>query len=204
MIPQLAAVVQLGQGPEIAKEGLPFWIFWFLLSVILLLVFFIFLRDKEMRRRLSIFLSGAKRKMLRLRLQAMVKKERARKTELWKELGRQAWSEDIRVAGIDPSFNQLAELDKLMTAARLRWHEIYMRIEEKSGPEEIAGLEKEREAVQRRIIELKRLSEPLYESVGKIMDEIRPDHEGLALFYFQIDGIDKRIRNLKERIEWLR
>ena len=194
----------LPKNPEVAQEGLPFWILWFLLSIILLLVFFIFLRDKDMRRRLSIFLSGAKRKMLRRRLQARVKKEKARKTELWKDLGRKTWSEDIRVDGTSESFDRLGELDKKMTAAQVRWHEIYSRIEAKPDEKEVEALEKERETVQERIIALKQMSEPLYENVGKILDEIRFDHEDLAIFYFQIDSANKTIRSLKDQIERLR
>ncbi len=53
--------------PEAARhlrEGIPYWIFWFLLSLILLLLLFIFLRDKDLRRRLSLVLAGAKKRML--------------------------------------------------------------------------------------------------------------------------------------------
>ena len=62
------------QPPAGAAEGLPFWTLWFLLLVILLLVVFIFLRDKDLRRRISAFLSGARRHMTRLRIQAKMKR----------------------------------------------------------------------------------------------------------------------------------
>jgi len=300
--------------PDPAREGLPFWIFWLLLSIILLLLFFIFLRDKDLRRRLSAFLSGAKRTMLRLRLQAKLRKEKDKKSELWKELGRKAWSEDIQVEGTAEVCRRLKVLEEEKSARQMEGHEIYSQIEalgkryenlRKSQHETVraeealkkpfkdrmaelkerekehkkqraqaekeirdagAGLktagstvdeikgrltgigeeearlekekaavqaeldardrkihemelkhreedrvsekgirewEKKKEAVQQRIIELKKTSEPLYESLGKTLDESRIEHKELALYYFQIDGVNKAIQDLQMRIEKL-
>jgi len=300
--------------PDPAREGLPYWIFWLLLSIILLLLFFIFLRDKDLRRRLSAFLSGAKRTMLRLRLQAKLNKERDKKSGLWKELGRKAWSEDIQVEGTAEVCRRLKVLEEEKSARQMEWQEIYSQIEalgkryenvrksqhetirseealkkpfkdrmaelkgrekehkkqrtqaekeirdggagpKAAGPavdeirgrlagigEEEARLEKEmaavqaeldardrkihemelkhreedrisereirewekkKEAVQQRIIELKKTSEPLYESLGKTLDESRIEHKELALCYSQIDGVNKEIQDLQTRIEKL-
>jgi len=300
--------------PDTAREGLPYWIFWLLLSIILLLLFFIFLRDKDLRRRLSAFLSGAKRKMLRLRLQAKLRKEKDKKSGLWKELGRKAWSEDVQVEGSGEVCQKLKVLEEEKSARQAEWHEIYSQIEalgkrhedvRKSQHEAVraeealkkpfkdrmaelkerekehkkqraqaekeirdagAGLraagstvdeikgrltgigeeearlgaekaavqaeldardrmiremklkhkeedqvreqgirewEKKKEAVQQRIIELKKTSEPLYESLGKTLDESRIGHKELALCYFQIDGVNKAIQDLQTRIEKL-
>lgn len=297
-----------------AREGLPYWTFWLLLSVILLLLFFIFLRDKDLRRRLSAFLSGAKRKMLRLRLQAKLRKERDKKSGLWKELGRKAWSEDILIEGATEVFRRLKVLEEEKSARQMEWHEIYSQIEslgkqrgdvrkshqevvraaearkkpfedrmaelkgrEKdlkkqraqaeretkdaaagpraAGPtiEELKGRlvgtgeeearieeeraavqaeldardrkisemdlkhgeedqarekgirewEKKKETVQKRIIELKKTSEPLYERLGKTLDESRIEHKELAPCYFQIDVVNKAIQDLQTRIEKL-
>lgn len=297
-----------------AREGLPYWTFWFLLSIILLLLFFIFLRDKDLRRRLSAFLSGAKRKMLRLRLQAKLRKERDKKSGLWKELGRKAWSEDIRIEGTTEVFRRLKVLEEEKSTRQMEWHEIYSQIEslgkqredvrkshheavraeetlkkpfedrmaelkgrEKdlkkqraqaeretrdaaagpraAGPtiEELKGQlvgtgeeearieeeraavqaeldardrkiremdlkhreedqarekgirewEKKKETVQKRIIELKKTSEPLYERLGKTLDESRIEHKELAACYFQIDVVNKAIQDLQTRFEKL-
>lgn len=297
-----------------AREGLPYWTFWLLLSIILLLLFFIFLRDKDLRRRLSAFLSGAKRKMLRLRLQAKLRKERDKKSGLWKELGRKAWSEDIRIEGTTEVFLRLKVLEEEKSTRQMEWHEIYSQIEslgkqredvrkshheavraeetlkkpfedrmaelkgrEKdlkkqraqaeretrdaaagpraAGPtiEELKGRlvgtgeeearieeeraavqaeldardrkiremdlkhreedqarekgirewEKKKETVQKRIIELKKTSEPLYERLGKTLDESRIEHKELAACYFQIDVVNKAIQDLQTRIEKL-
>ncbi len=114
--------------PEVG-ERLPFWMFWLLLCVILLLVFIIFLRDKGLRRRLSSFLSGARRRMARLRLQAKLRREKERKTALWKELGKKAWSEDVIADCIAEECGKLAAFEEEMHAHQMTWHEIYSRVE---------------------------------------------------------------------------
>jgi chromosome segregation ATPase len=124
----LAGAAGLQAAPDLA-EGLPYWLFWFLLCVILLLLAFIFLRDKGLRRRMSAFLSGARRRMLRLRLQAKLKKETEKKAALWTELGKKAWSEDVTAACIADDCRRLAELEDEMHVHQMTWHEVYSRIE---------------------------------------------------------------------------
>jgi chromosome segregation ATPase len=328
-------------------EGLPFWLLWLLLCVILLLVVFIFLRDKDLRRRISVFLSGAKRHMLRLRLQAKLKKEREKKAALWRELGKQAWNEDIQAACVVEPCSRLAELDQEIGRHQRTWHDVYSRIEvlgrehdaaltrfrtliaeqeEARRPHEeemvalanrkneirealesslteaetaasqLAAVQKDirrlkdtarpsesdraarldkarekeaaliglisalrektprlqderyrldrrleevearlrvfnaaierieaeyrerlqaaereirewqmaKERVQDKIVGVKRLMEPLFETVGRILDEARLDHEDLAVLYFQIDGVNKAVADLEARLERLK
>jgi len=345
MVPGTGRLSQ--EAATIPAEGLPTWLFYLLICVILFLVLFIFLRDKDLRRRLSAFLSSAKRKMIRLRLQARLKKEKERKALLWNELGKTAWSEDIPLDSAADIRRKLAAVEEERQARQLEWQDLYSRIEalnrvhqeartrhtdllealaaerrppadrhqavearlqalareaeqrperltaaeyeirategemrsavddrklsdaertaqhEKGrahirdllalqeelrarGPNleaeraalaaeesalrlrldenaarreqaladwqkreglfqtEMHGLEKARDGVQNRLVELKRLSEPLFESFGKAVDEARPEHETLALHYFQIDGVERRIQELASRIENLR
>jgi hypothetical protein len=114
--------------PEMAG-GLPFWIIWLLLCVILLLLAIIFLRDKDLRRRMSAFLSGTRRRMVRLRLQAKLNREKEKKASLWKELGRRAWSEDVAAGCVAEECRKLGVLEKEMHDHQMAWHEIYSRIE---------------------------------------------------------------------------
>jgi chromosome segregation ATPase len=333
--------------PAGVPEGLPFWLLWFLLCVILLLVVFIFLRDKDLRRRISLFLSGARRHMLRLRLQAKLKKEREKKTSLWRELGKQAWNEDIRGACIEDPCARLSELDQEIGRHQKTWHDVFSRIEvlgrehdaaltrfrtliaeqerarrpdeeemvalanrknellealesslhesETAGAQlaavqkdirflqdtvrpsesdraarldkarekeaaliglitalsektprlqeeryrldrrleevegrlrvlntaierieaeyserlqaaerEIREWQKAKERVQDKIVGVKRLMEPFFETVGRILDEVRLDHEDLAVLYFQIDEVDGAIADLEARLERLK
>jgi len=76
---------------------MPYGILWLLLCIILLLVAFIFLRDKDLRRRLSLFLFGAKKKLIKIRLQARLKRENRKKSEITKGLGKKVWEDDIKI-----------------------------------------------------------------------------------------------------------
>ena len=78
-----------------SREGLPFWIFWFLLFIILLLVIFIFLRDKDLRQRLNDFMFKTKKKIKKLRLQARLNRERREKAELLRDMGKKIWQDSI-------------------------------------------------------------------------------------------------------------
>lgn len=328
-------------------EGLPFWLLWLLLCVILLLVVFIFLWDKDLRRRISAFLSGARRHMSRLRLQVKLKKEKEKKAALWRELGKLAWSEDVQASCIDEDCGKLAGLEEEIGRLRKTWHNVYSRIEvlgreheaalkrfqelvaeqeegrrphqeemlalanrkkevlealeaslreaeaaeaqikavekevrqaeenpkmsaadrtarvdrarEKAAPladlvralrekspllqeeryrldrklegiegqvrvfnaaihrieeeyrerlrareKEIREWQKAKERTQDKIVDVKRLMEPLFENVGLILDGARVPNEDLAVIYFQIDGVDKTIADLGTRLEHLR
>jgi chromosome segregation ATPase len=333
--------------PAEAARALPFWMLWLLLCVILLLLVFIFLRDKDLRRRISAFLSGARRHMIRLRLQVKLKREREKKAALWRELGKLAWSEDVQASCIDEDCGKLAGLEEEIGRLRKTWHDVYSRIEvlgrehdaalkrfrelvaeqeegrrphqeqmlalanrkkevlealeaslreaeaaeaqiravdkEVRQAEEnpklneadrtarvakarekaasLAGLvrslrerspllqeeryrldlkleaiegqvrvfnaaihrieeeyrerlqtrekdirewQKAKERTQDKIVDVKRLMEPLFENVGRILDTARVPNEDLAVLYFQIDGVDRTIADLETRLEHLR
>ena len=335
------------QAPAEVAKGLPFWLLWLLLCVILLLVIFIFLRDKELRRRISAFLSGARRHMIRLRLQVKLKKEKEKKAALWRELGKLAWSEDVQASCIEEDCGKLAGLEEEIGRLRKTWHDVYSRIEvlgrehdtalkrfrallaeqeegrrphqeqmlalanrkkevlealeaslreaeaaeaqikavdkevrqaeenprmseadrtariararekaaslaslvrslrEKSPllqeeryrldlklegiegqvrvfnaaihrieeeyrerlqtrEKDIREWQKAKERTQDKIVDVKRLMEPLFENVGLILDRARVPNEDLAVIYFQIDSVDKTIADLEARLEHLR
>jgi chromosome segregation ATPase len=329
-----------------AAEGLPYWLLWVLLCVILLLLAFIFLRDKDLRRRVSSFLSGARRHMLRLRLQVKLKKEKEKKAALWRELGKLAWSEDVREPCVEAECAKLSGLEEEIGRHQKTWHDVYSRIEvlgrehdaslkrfralvaeqeearrphqeemlglanrkkgllealesslreaetieaqvqafekdarqiagnpklaepdrterldkvrEKSAAlaerlarlrektpllqeeryrldrrlEEVEGRvrvfnaailriegeyrerlearekeirewQKAKERVQDRIVDVKRLMEPLFENVGRILDEARAGPEDLSVLYFEIDVVNRTIGDLETRLEHL-
>ncbi len=83
--------------PPGSNEGLPYWTFWLLLCVIFLLVVFIFLRDKDLRRRVNLFFFGAKKKLIKIRLQTRLKREYRKKTEISRNLGKKIWEEGIQI-----------------------------------------------------------------------------------------------------------
>ena len=335
------------QPPAGVPEGLPFWLLWFLLCVILLLIAFIFLRDKDLRRRISAFLSGARRHMVRLRLQVKLKKEKEKKAALWRELGKLAWDEDVRASCIEEECGKLSVLEEEIGRHQKTWHDVYSqievlgrehdtavkrfralvaeqeearrpyqdeilalankkreildaleaslreadtaeaqvsaidkdvrqieenpklneaerttrldkardkaaslaslvrsfrekspllqeeryrlerRLEEAEGrvrvfnaaihrieeeyrerlqvrEKEIREWQRTKERIQDKIVDVKRLMEPLFENVGRILDEARVDNEDLAVVYFQIDGVNRTIADLEARLERLK
>ena len=115
--------------PPIQREGLPFWIFWFLLCIILLLLFFIFLRDKQLRMRLSSFLAGAKRRSLLIQLKIKLKKERQKRDGLLKKLGEKAWDEDIIIEGSEHIRAELEALFDKKNAGQTEWKKAFAEVE---------------------------------------------------------------------------
>jgi chromosome segregation ATPase len=322
------------QPPAGVPEGLPYWLLWFLLCVILLLTAFIFLRDKDLRRRISSFLSGARRHMVRLRVQVKLKREKEKKAALWRELGKLAWSGDVRAPCIEEQCAKLSGLEEEIGRHQKTWHDVYSRIEvlgrehdaslkrfrtlvteqeearrphqeemlalatrkreileaqvkavekdvrqiaenpklaeadrtarldkardkatalserlralRENAPllqderyrlerrlEEVEGRvrvfnaaihrieeeyrerlqarereirewQKAKERTQDKIVGVKRLMEPLFDNVGRVLDEARVDHEDLTVLYFQIDGVNRTIADLETRLEHLK
>jgi chromosome segregation ATPase len=92
--------------------GFPFWIFWLLICIILLLLVFIFLRDKDLRRRIDSFFKGIKNRLRKVRLTANLKKEQQKHENFMLALGQRAWEEDVEVPSASTLRNQLAHLDK--------------------------------------------------------------------------------------------
>jgi chromosome segregation ATPase len=93
-------------------EGLPYWTFWLLLCIIMLLVVFIFLRDKDLRQRINLFFFGAKKKLIKLRLQARLKRECRKKDDLILSLGIKVWDSEIKIPGGEKIRQELAKLEE--------------------------------------------------------------------------------------------
>lgn len=122
-------LIAIQAAPVIPREGLPYWIFWLMLCFILLLVFFIFLRDKRLRMRLSAFLAGARRRSVLIRLKFKLKKERQARAAALKKLGERAWGEDVRVPGSESVFAQLKHLLAERNAAQKEWQGTMAEVE---------------------------------------------------------------------------
>ena len=66
---------------------------------------------------------------------------------------------------------------------------------------EIKELKKSKQKVQKKIEEIAQQKEPLFESLGKIIDEVRVQHNKLAIFYSQIDRTNKNIQEIEANIQ---
>ncbi len=100
-----ASLPQTAEG--IAKEGLPYWILWLLLCIILLLMTFIFLRDKDLRQRINIFFLGAKRRVKRTHLQMRLNRAKRRRSDLLREVGEKVWAAKLAVPRTSPLVHEI-------------------------------------------------------------------------------------------------
>lgn len=115
--------------PSLQKDGLPYWIFWFMLLIILLLLLFIFLRDRGLRLRLSSFFAGARRRSILLQLRYKLRKERQKKETALKRLGEKAWDGDIPLEGAEATRTALGETVKKRDASQMEWRDSLAEIE---------------------------------------------------------------------------
>lgn len=157
----LTSFFALQQESPLIQEGLPYWALWFLLCIIALLVFFIFLRDKSLRQRLNLFFSRAKRRLVKMRLQARLKRENRKKEDLIKELGQTAWNESVSAEKSEKIVKELKILESKETAAQKDLEDAELKIEKLENQYGTA-LQKYDDQIQ------------------KIHDEIKPNREKLA------------------------
>ncbi|NOR14686.1 MAG: hypothetical protein GQ544_03175 [Candidatus Aminicenantes bacterium] len=108
----IAGFFSAQQMPDTSPDGLPYWIFWLLVFAIFLLLTFIFLRDKDLRRRLDGFFKGIKNQLKKVRLQHILKKERHKQEAFLSELGQKAWDEDVTIPHANHAQDELARLEK--------------------------------------------------------------------------------------------
>lgn len=220
-----ASHLSLLSTPELQRGGLPFWVFYLLLSVILLLVFINFLQKKDLRQRISYVLASPRRRFSRLRIEVMIKREESKKNELLKRLGELTSIQWPDLPEIEEISKEIKTLEEKNACLQGEWHRIYKQLEslkqEKnrllSSPESddslkarltelekhMDSLEKELSRVQGSIIATDEQLEPFHQTIGHIMYKLRPDREDLAFLYFQIDSLESKIRELKDRLEKL-
>ncbi|MDH7493726.1 MAG: hypothetical protein QHH44_07545 [Candidatus Saccharicenans sp.] len=210
---------------DLQKAGLPFWVFYLLLSLILLLIFINFLQKKDLRQKLSYFLAGPRRRFSRLRIQVLIKKEESKKAEILKRLGELTSIQWPDLPEIEEISREIKALEENNASLQAQWHRLYKELESRraekqklmSSPEseeklktrlaelerEIAELEKSRAEIQASIVRTDELLEPYHETIGRIMYHLRPEREDLAFLYFQLDSLENKIRQLQEQLEKL-
>lgn len=194
--------------PPIQREGLPFWIFWFLLCIILLLLFFIFLRDKQLRMRLSSFLAGAKRRSLLIQLKIKLKKERQKRDGLLKKLGEKAWDEDIIIEGSEHIRAELEALFDKKNAGQTEWKKAFAEVERlhkkledsvRAHAEKINGQKAQKlpfdELMKRKKGEEKALKKvPQDREIERQVDEVKREKEEIQK---RIDEFEDKIKEIE-------
>ncbi len=94
------------------NDGLPYWMFWLLMSFILLLLAFIFLRDKELRRKMDEFFFRTRKRLIKYRHQRRMARENRKKEQLIMGLGQKAWERRIEVKNGNKVFRELQYLEE--------------------------------------------------------------------------------------------
>jgi len=212
--------------PTIQREGLPYWIFWFMLLIIMLLFVFIFLRDKRLRMRISTFLAGARRRSILIKLRYQLKKEKQKRAVVLKKLGEKAWGEDIHVQGSELIRGHLKELLEKRDSGQMEWknafaelEKLHHRLEETIGQyqkkveEQIAQRKPHDELMRRKKDEEKALRKVPEKDreIERQMEEVRADQEETreriqeiedAIEEIEVEGKSKRRDIEKEIHHW--
>ncbi|MGD8534995.1 MAG: hypothetical protein PVF66_04025 [Candidatus Aminicenantes bacterium] len=161
----MSVCAQQAESP-LQSAGLPYWTLWFLLCIIALLTFFIFLRDKSLRQRLNLFFSRAKRRMVKIRLQARLKRENRKKEEFIKELGQEAWTARVSVEKGDRTIKELKNLETKENSSQKELEEAELKIE-KLEEQNNAALKKHEDQIQKTEDEIKPIKEKMAETKEK-------------------------------------
>jgi hypothetical protein len=174
---------------ELQREGLPYWIFWLLLCIILLLVAFIFLRDKDLRQRLNTFLSGAKRRMKRTQLQIRLNKEKRRKLDLVRDLGKRVWQEKIQNEKFLATFKELERLESQESGCQAELKDILAKI---------MILKKEQEEARQRYKSLVKMKKS---GQQPDMEQVRTSKEKAKLLKKETKVLEKKIRTGQQTLK---
>ncbi len=179
--------------PPGTNEGLPYWTFWLLLFVILLLVVFIFLRDKDLRRRLNLFFFGAKKKLIKIRLQARLRRENRRKNDILKNMGKKIWEERIEIPRGEKISQELS---------RLQQHIGELGQEAKEVQSKITGLETDLQKFTQKHEELVReqmsARNPYQQKMTDIMNEERLLEIEITRKQKELEGLVRGINTLMD------
>jgi chromosome segregation ATPase len=207
------------QTPPGTGEGLPYWTFWLLLLVIFLLVIFIFLRDKDLRRRISLFLFGAKKKLIKLRLQSRLRREFRKKAEFIRNLGKKAWEDKLKIPKGEKIQQELDKLEQNKKELEQESEDVRLKIVELEADQEkflqdhgdsvnelqaaikpyhgkIAGMKDEERVLEIQVSEKQKELEGVIRGINSLKDK---DDDKLEEFTKQRDAVDDTIKNLVEK-----
>jgi chromosome segregation ATPase len=179
--------------PPGSSEGLPYWIFWLLLCVILLLVIFIFLRDKDLRRRINLFLFGAKKKLIKMRLQARLRREFRKKNDFIRGLGKKAWEDKLKIPNGEKTLQELDKLDQNKQDLERESEDVRAKIAELEAEQE-KFLRKHRESVTDQESTIK----PYMEKLTEIKDEERVLEVKVTEKQKELEGVVRGINAAKD------
>jgi chromosome segregation ATPase len=216
MLRVLSGAISGAADSGLQREGLPYWILWLLLCVILLLVTFIFLRDKDLRQRLSLSLYGPRRRWNRITLQARLNKERKKRAALFQDLGRAARSLKFRPKKSSGLVKRLEELEQKLGSSRGEMQKVSSRMESLQAavkPRRRKGLAAEKaikvekrdlQKILKDISSLERHQNSVLEEMGMMVKQERAARDEFLPLYAQIDLAEETIQEMQGIIDSLR
>jgi chromosome segregation ATPase len=199
----LAEIFPAQELPPGAQEGLPYWIFWLLLCVILLLLIFIFLRDKDMRRRLDNFFAQLKNKLVKMRLQKILSREKKKKKQFITDLGKTAWEADVPLDADNENVKELKDIERTIRTLEAEKKESLSKIQElsaelderrKKQDEVIAGLEAEIKPIKDEL-------NGLVESGTRLKNQISEHQDQISELTKKITKAKKESLNLEKKTD---
>ena len=193
----LAALFSAQTPPPGSQEGLPYWLLWFLLCIIFLLLAFIFLRDKDLRQRLNRFLFGAKKKLIRFRLQTRLKIAMRKRRDLHRYLGQKIWEEGFEVLGGDKLLRTLTRLEEKTRASTEDLEETESKITKmKKQLEEITLKDGVKLSGQKAEVKIQ------HEKLTVTKDKIKETKAALTLHKKELEKTEKDIHQIeRENLE---
>lgn len=197
-------------------EGLPYWIFWLLLCVILLLVAFIFLRNKDLRQKLSLSLYSPRRRFNRLALQARLMRESRKKAGLLQALGRTALKHRTSPKGWPDLLKKLEALETRLEEARGEMRLVSAEMEAlhsgagngkgqgEGADQDSTETRKKMKRLLAEILSLEKRQDPLLEELGVAVLARRPKDETFLPLYAQIGLVDESITEITTALDSLK
>ncbi len=197
------------------REGLPYWMFWLLLCVILLLLAFIFLRNKDLRQRLSLSLNSPRRRWDRITLQARLMREKKKQAGLREALGRAALRHKAAIKARPELIQKLSQLETKLDDERERMRRVAAQMGSLhaspggSAPGAGAapasrGVKKDLKKIISDISALEKRQDPLLEELGVLILERRPKEDAFLPLYAQLDRIDESIAEITTALDALK
>jgi chromosome segregation ATPase len=180
--------------PPGSGEGLPYWTFWLLLFVILLLIIFIFLRDKDLRRRINLFLFGAKNRFIKLRLQARLKRECRKKEEIIRNLGKKVWEGKFKILKGEKIQQELDKLETDKKDLELESEDVHSKIMELKVAQE-QFLEKHKDA----LTEQESTVRACLNKLAAIKGEEKVLERKVTEKQKELEGVNRGINSLKNK-----
>ncbi len=183
---------------EGSTDGLPYWIFWTLICVIALLVTFIFLRDKDLRRRLDAFFVKIKNRLRKLRLQATLKREQQKQESFLEELGEKAWSEDVSLPTASTIRDELARLDKKKSELEDKRKDLEHKLAE--SQKELDDFQKQQESERLKLdVEMK----PLVDKMDELKAQVKAVSQAITQSQHQASAAEKELHSTQKALKEL-